>query len=295
MNGNLIKKWLDMSIEEYKLEEYTTLTMRQYRKEKESLQVELLKLQEWVIKEKKRVAIVVEGRDAAGKGSTIKRFVEKLIERKSSDDPTYRIVSLGIPSPEESKNWFERYEKHLPSDSEIVFFDRSWYNRAIVEPAMGYCNEEQYREFMENVNMWEEKITQDGIILIKFYLDIDKNNQLERITKRQESPLKYWKFSMNDLAALGKWEAFTKYQTQMFEKTSTPINPWVVINSNNKLIARLTAIRYVLEEIDYTNKSPLKEKRWSQRLTEIEIDGVMFRDLTQKQYEILEKLNKNGI
>lgn len=284
-----------MSIEEYKLEEYTTLTMRQYRKEKESLQVELLKLQEWVIKEKKRVAIVVEGRDAAGKGSTIKRFVEKLIERKSSDDPTYRIVSLGIPSPEESKNWFERYEKHLPSDSEIVFFDRSWYNRAIVEPAMGYCNEEQYREFMENVNMWEEKITQDGIILIKFYLDIDKNNQLERITKRQESPLKYWKFSMNDLAALGKWEAFTKYQTQMFEKTSTPINPWVVINSNNKLIARLTAIRYVLEEIDYTNKSPLKEKRWSQRLTEIEIDGVMFRDLTQKQYEILEKLNKNGI
>jgi len=284
-----------MSIEEYKLEEYTTLTMRQYRREKESLQVELLKLQEWVIKEKKRVVIVVEGRDAAGKGSTIKRFVEKLIERKSSDDPTYRIVSLGIPSLEESKNWFERYEKHLPTDSEIVFFDRSWYNRAIVEPAMGYCSEEQYRDFMENVNEWEEKITREGTILIKFYLDIDKNNQLERITKRQESPLKYWKFSMNDLAALGKWEAFTKYQTQMFEKTSTPINPWVVINSNNKLIARLTAIRYVLEEIDYTDKIPLKEKRWSQRLTEIEIDGVMFRDLTQKQYEILIKLNKNGV
>ena len=203
---------------EYKLEEYTeSLTLTQYRKEKELLQVELLKLQEWVIKEKKRVVIVVEGRDTAGKGSTIKRFVEKLIERKSSDDPTYRVVSLGIPTPEESQNWFKRYEKHLPKESEIVFFDRSWYNRAIVEPAMGYCNEIQYRDFMERVNNWEEELQGKGHILIKFYLDIDKYNQIQRITERQESPLKYWKFSMNDLAALGKWEAFTKYQNQMFE------------------------------------------------------------------------------
>ena len=140
---------------EYKLEEYTdSLTLTQYRKEKELLQVELLKLQEWVIKENKRVAIVVEGRDTAGKGSTIKRFVEKLIERKSSDDPTYRIVSLGVPTLKESQNWFERYEKYLPKKSEIVFFDRSWYNRAIVEPAMGYCSEEQYRDFMGRVNEW---------------------------------------------------------------------------------------------------------------------------------------------
>ena len=278
---------------EYKLEEYTeSLTLTQYRKEKELLQVELLKLQEWVIKEKKRVAIVVEGRDTAGKGSTIKRFVEKLIERKSSDDPTYRIVSLGVPTPEESKNWFERYEKHLPKESEIVFFDRSWYNRAIVEPAMGYCSEEQYRDFMGRVNEWENKLTDEGLTLIKFYLDIDKNHQIERITERQESPLKYWKFSMNDLAALGKWKAFTKYQNQMFEKTSTETNPWVLINSNNKLIARLTAIRYVLHTIPYKEKIPLKGKRWSERLKQIEINGVLFKDLTKKQYNVLKNLVK---
>ena len=276
---------------EYKLEEYTeSLTLTQYRKEKQLLQVELLKLQEWVIKENKRVVIVVEGRDTAGKGSTIKRFVEKLIERKSSDDPTYRVVSLGIPTPEESQNWFKRYEKHLPKESEIVFFDRSWYNRAVVEPAMGYCDENQYRDFMERVNNWEEELQGKGHILIKFYLDIDKYNQIQRITERQESPLKYWKFSMNDLAALGKWEAFTKYQNQMFEKTSTETNPWVLINSNNKLIARLTAIRYVLQSINYDGKIPLKEKRWSERLKELEIEGVRFKDLTLKQYNILKKL-----
>ncbi len=278
---------------EYKLEEYTdSLTLTQYRKEKELLQVELLKLQEWVIKENKRVAIVVEGRDTAGKGSTIKRFVEKLIERKSSDDPTYRIVSLGVPTLKESQNWFERYEKYLPKKSEIVFFDRSWYNRAIVEPAMGYCSEEQYRDFMGRVNEWENKLTDEGLILIKFYLDIDKNHQLERITERQESPLKYWKFSMNDLAALGKWKAFTKYQNQMFEKTSTENNPWVVINSNNKLIARLTAIRYVLHTIPYKEKIPLKGKRWSERLKQIEINGVLFKDLTKRQYNVLKNLVK---
>ena len=278
---------------EYKLEEYTdSLTLTQYRKEKELLQVELLKLQEWVIKENKRVAIVVEGRDTAGKGSTIKRFVEKLIERKSSDDPTYRIVSLGVPTLKESQNWFERYEKYLPKKSEIVFFDRSWYNRAIVEPAMGYCDEIQYRDFMERVNNWEEELQGKGHILIKFYLDIDKYNQIQRITERQESPLKYWKFSMNDLAALGKWKAFTKYQNQMFEKTSTENNPWVVINSNNKLIARLTAIRYVLHTIPYKEKIPLKGKRWSERLKQIEINGVLFKDLTKRQYNVLKNLVK---
>ena len=155
---------------------------------------------------------------------------------------------------------------------------------------MGYCNEIQYRDFMERVNNWEEELQGKGHILIKFYLDIDKYNQIQRITERQESPLKYWKFSMNDLAALGKWEAFTKYQNQMFEKTSTEHNPWVVINSNNKLIARLTAIRYVLQSINYDGKIPLKEKRWSERLKELEIEGVRFKDLTLKQYNILKKL-----
>ena len=281
-----------MEIINYNLEEYTNeLTPNQYTREKRLLQVELLKLQEWVIKNNKKLAIVFEGRDTAGKGSTIKRFVERLIERKSSDTPTYRIVSMGIPTPEESKNWFERYERHLPTESEIVFFDRSWYNRAIVEPAMGYCNEDQYREFMEKVNKWEYKLKKDqDIILIKIYLDIDKHKQKERIVERQESALKYWKFSMNDLAALGKWEAFTNYQEQMFNNTSTYLHPWVIINSNNKMIARLTAIRYVLSVIDYEDKIPLKEKRWSEKLKEIEINGVTFKNLTGLQYQTLKKL-----
>jgi polyphosphate kinase 2 len=281
-----------MEIINYNLEEYTDkLTTHQYTKEKLTLQVELLKLQEWVIKNKKKLVIVVEGRDTAGKGSTIRRFVERLIERKSSDVPTYRVVSLGVPTPEESKNWFERYEKYLPVESEIVFFDRSWYNRAVVEPAMGYCDENQYREFMKKVNRWEDNLKKEkDIILVKIYLDIDKHHQKERIVRRQQSPLKYWKFSMNDLAALGKWEAFTKYQDQMFSKTSTTSHPWVIINSNNKMIARLTAIRYVLSLIDYEHKIPLKEKRWSEKLKEIEIEGVIFKNLTSKQYKILNNL-----
>jgi polyphosphate kinase 2 len=277
----------------YKLEEYANkLTTKQYTKEKLALQAELLKLQEWVIKNKKKLAIVVEGRDTAGKGSTIKRFVERLIERKSSEDPTYRVVSLGIPTPEESKNWFERYERHLPRESEIVFFDRSWYNRAIVEPAMGYCSKKQYKHFMENVNEWERKLQEEqDIILIKLYLDIDKTKQKERIAERQESPLKYWKFSMNDFAALGKWEALTSYQDQMFDKTSTEAHPWVTINSNNKMIARLTAIRYVLSVVEYDNKTPMKKKRWAEKLRELEIDGVMFKDLTPVQFNVLQRLS----
>jgi polyphosphate kinase 2 len=228
--------------------EESLISRKQYEFEKYHLQSELLKLQEWVIKNGKRVAIVFEGRDAAGKGSTIKRFIEYL------NPKGFKVVALGIPTEEEKNNWFDRYEKHLPKPGEIVFFDRSWYNRAVVEPALGYCTEEQYEDFMNNVTKWEEKLIKDGLILIKFWFSITKEKQVKRFELRQSSTLKYWKFSPNDAKVLDKWEIMSNFKNQMFNKTSSKLSPWVIINSNDKKIGRLNAIRYVLSKIDYDNK-----------------------------------------
>ena len=223
---------------------------KKYEAEKYQLQIELLKLQEWVVKNNKKVAIVFEGRDAAGKGSTIKRFIEYLNPRG------FKVVALGIPTKEEKNNWLGRYEKHLPKDGEIVFFDRSWYNRGVVEPAMGYCTEKQYTDFIENVVDWEENlIRSQGITLIKFWFSITKEKQVSRFELRQSSPLKYWKFSPNDAKVIDKWEIISNYKTQMFNKTSSRLSPWVIINSNDKKIGRLNAIRYALSVIPYEGKN----------------------------------------
>jgi len=230
--------------------EDSLITRKQYETEKFGLQIELLKLQEWVVKNKKKVAIVFEGRDAAGKGSTIKRFTEYLNSRG------FKIVALGLPTEEEKKNWFVRYEKHMPQPGEIVFFDRSWYNRAIVEPAMGYCSEEQYNDFMENVLDWEQHLMMDeDIILIKFWFSITKEKQELRFDLRKSSPLKYWKFSPNDAKVIDKWDIIGKYKNQMFNKTANSNSPWVIVNSNDKKIGRLNAIRYDLTQIDYDDKN----------------------------------------
>lgn len=229
--------------------EGSILNRNQYESEKYQIQIELLKLQEWVIKNGKRVAIVFEGRDSAGKGSTIKRFVEYL------NPKGFRVVALGMPTEEEKENWFERYEKHLPKEGEIVFFDRSWYNRAVVEPSLGYCTEEQYVEFMENVVEWEEDLIKKGTILIKFWFSITQEKQIKRFELRKSSPLKYWKFSPNDAKVLDKWEIISKFKNQMFENTSTKESPWVVISSNDKKIGRLNSMRYVLSVIDYDDKN----------------------------------------
>jgi polyphosphate kinase 2 len=231
---------------------------KQYDSEKYQLQVELLKLQEWVIKNNKKVAIVFEGRDAAGKGSTIKRFVEYLNPRG------FRVVALGVPTEDEKNNWFGRYEKHLPNPGEMVFFDRSWYNRAVVEPALGYCSEEQYQEFMDNVIDWEEKLIRNGVILIKFWFSITQDKQIKRFELRQKSPLKYWKFSPNDAKVLDKWEVIGNFKRQMFQQTSSSKSPWVIINSNDKKIGRLNAIRYVLSTINYDDKNPEAGKYYSE-------------------------------
>ena len=230
--------------------EGSILARKQYDSEKYQIQVELLKLQEWVTKNNKKVAIVFEGRDAAGKGSTIKRFTEYLNPRG------FKIVALGLPTEEEKQNWFGRYEKHLPKPGEIVFFDRSWYNRAVVEPAMGYCTEEQYTDFMNKVIPWEEKLISDGVILIKFWFSITQEKQIKRFELRQQSPLKYWKFSPNDAKVLDKWEVIGNFKNQMFNKTSSRMSPWVIINSNDKKIGRLNAMRYVLSVINYDDKNP---------------------------------------
>jgi hypothetical protein len=223
---------------------------KKYEAEKYQLQIELLKLQEWVAKNNKKVAIVFEGRDAAGKGSTIKRFIEYLNPRG------FKVVALGIPTKEEKNNWLGRYEKHLPKEGEIVFFDRSWYNRGVVEPAMGYCTEKQYTDFIENVVDWEENLIKtQGFTLIKFWFSITKEKQVSRFELRQASPLKYWKFSPNDAKVIDKWEIISNYKTQMFNKTSSRTSPWVIINSNDKKIGRLNAIRYVLSAIPYEGKN----------------------------------------
>lgn len=221
-----------------------------FRKEKYQIQIDLLKMQEWVKSEGKKVIIVFEGRDAAGKGSTIKRFVEFL------NPKGFKVVALDKPTEEEKRNWFRRYEQHFPRPGEIVFFDRSWYNRAVVEPVMGYCSEDEYKDFMENVNRWEEQITSSGVILIKFWFSITKEKQEQRFEARKKSPLKYWKFSPNDAKVIDKYEIMTFYKNQMFNRTSTQNAPWVIINSNDKKVGILNAMRYVLSQVEYPDKNP---------------------------------------
>ena len=229
----------------YNRTEYKALSTRQYSKEKKRLQVELLKLEEWVIKNNKRVGIVLEGRDAAGKGSTIKRFIENMMP-KAVD-----VIELGVPTKKQAKNWFRTWEKRLPEEGKIHFFDRSWYSRALIQPAMGYCKEAQYKYFMRKINSWEEEQMKKGLILIKFYLSVSKENQELRFHMRETSSLKYWKLSSNDWEAHKKWRLFTSYKDQMFRKTSTHQCPWVIINSDIKMIGRLNAMRYV--SVSYTH------------------------------------------
>ena len=268
--------------------DYKNISESQYQDEKFKLQVELLKLQEWIVKKDKRIAIVFEGRDAAGKGSTIKRFIEHLIPKY------FRVYELGTPTEQQNKHWLQTHEKALPQNGEIVFFDRSWYSRAMIQPTMGYCNKSQYKYFMENVNNWEKTLIDDGLILIKFYLSVNKPTQKMRFHIRENHQLKYWKLSSNDLKTLKKWEEYTFYKNQMFEKTSTDYSPWVIINSNDKMVARLNAMRYVLNEINYEGKIKLAKAEWEFDINDnnLTLFGVHFDDLNASQYALLSKLKQ---
>ena len=270
----------------YNHTEYKDLPSELYTKEKYRLQVELLKMQEWMIKEKKKVAVVLEGRDAAGKGSTIRRFIQHMMPKNT------RVVELGVPTSKQNRNWFNTYNKHLPRDGEIAFFDRSWYSRAVIQPTMGYCSKNQYYYFINNVNDWEKKLIDDGLILFKFYLSVSQETQQYRFFLRQSSELKYWKVSDNDLKAMEHWHLYTHYKEQMFEQTSTEHAPWILINSDNKMIARLNTMRYVLKRTNYSGKKKVKAKRYFKELEDfqITIKGVKFENLTKEQYELLFKI-----
>jgi len=224
-----------------------------YDEELRLLQIELVKLQRWISKNNKRVAIIFEGRDAAGKGGNIRRFMEHLNPRSS------RLVALNKPTEIEKGQWyFQRYIKELPNPGEIVFFDRSWYNRAVVEPVMGFCKEQQYKEFLLQVPEFEHMMYEDGVVIIKFWLSITKDEQLKRFEGRKETPLKRWKFSSVDKKGQILWNKYTHYKEEMFSKTHTSYSPWMIIKTNDKKAARLEAIRHVLSHFNYDGKAAAK-------------------------------------
>jgi len=215
------------------------------------LQVELLKLQKYINDKKLRLAIIFEGRDAAGKGSAISRFSQFLNPR------TFRSVALGKPTKLERGQWyFQRYLKRLPNAGEITFFDRSWYNRAMVEPVMGFCSDEQHQLFMQQVNLVEKMLVDDGVVLVKFWFSIKIEEQKDRIQQRLSVPLIQWKVSPVDLAAQEKWEDFTHYKNKMFEHTHTEHSPWLIVRGHDREDSRMEAIRYVLSLFEYEDKSP---------------------------------------
>ncbi len=223
------------------------LRLTRYEIELRELQAELIKLQTWTIEKKKKIVVIFEGRDSAGKGGAIRRITAHINPRH------YRIVALPKPTSEEKGQWyFQRYVNKLPKPGEIVFFDRSWYNRAIVEPVNGFCNKTQYKIFMDQVNDFEKMIIESGIFLIKFYFSISKKEQQKRFTEIQNSPLKRWKMSPVDLKAQSLWDEYTKYKEKMFEKTNTALSPWVIIDANRKTNARIEATKYILDTIPYT-------------------------------------------
>ena len=226
------------------------MSRKNYEVEKYNLQVELLKLQAWVKETGSRVIILFEGRDAAGKGGTIKRVMEHLNPRGA------RVVALEKPSDEERGQWyFQRYVKHLPTKGEIVLFDRSWYNRAGVEHVMGFCTSEEYAEFMRQAPEFERNLVRSGIILFKFWFSVTKEEQRRRFKERETHPLKQWKLSPIDMASLYKWKDYTVAKEQMFFNTDTSDAPWTVVKSNCKKRARLNVIKYILHKIPYSNKN----------------------------------------
>ncbi|MFD6879091.1 MULTISPECIES: polyphosphate kinase 2 [unclassified Streptomyces] len=223
----------------------------EYERDKRILQIELLKLQRWVRETGARVLVLCEGRDAAGKGGTIQRFTERLNPRGA------RIVALEKPTEREAGQWyFQRYVAHLPGPGEIVFFDRSWYNRAGVEKVMGFCTDGEYDLFLRQCPAFETMLADDGILLVKFWFSVSRAEQRTRFAIRQVDPVRQWKLSPTDLASLDLWDAYTRAKVAMFRATDTEAAPWAVVKSNDKRRGRLEAMRSLLWRVDYDNKDP---------------------------------------
>jgi polyphosphate kinase 2 len=227
------------------------LGRREYEKLKAELQIELLKMQSWVKDTGQRIVILFEGRDAAGKGGTIKRIMEHLNPRGA------HVIALEKPSEQEKGQWyFQRYIKHLPTAGEIVLFDRSWYNRAGVEKVMNFCSQKEYLEFMRQAAEMERMLVRSDITLYKLWFSVSREEQFRRFQKRRNDPLKQWKLSPIDLASLDKWEEYTEAKEAMFFYTDTADAPWTVIKSDDKKRARINAMRHILYHLDYPNKDP---------------------------------------
>ncbi|MFL0577812.1 polyphosphate kinase 2 [Dietzia sp. 179-F 9C3 NHS] len=243
INGNAVDTWR----ENYPYNK--RLDRAQYEVEKYLLQIELLKFQNWQSESGHRHVIVFEGRDAAGKGGTIKRFTEFINVRQA------RVVALVKPTETEMYQWyFQRYVNHLPTRGELVMFDRSWYNRAGVERVMGFCTDDQYEVFMEQAPMFEKMLVDSGIGLTKFWFSVTQEEQKTRFAIRQLDPVRRWKLSPMDLESLDKWDKYTDAKEEMFRRTDTDWAPWITIKSNDKKRARINALRYFLNKFDYPEK-----------------------------------------
>ena len=229
----------------------STLTNKQYEAELQKLQVELIKLQAWIKEKGLKVVVIFEGRDAAGKGGTIKRITEKLNPR------IVRVVALPVPTEREKTQWyFQRYVQHLPAAGEMVLFDRSWYNRAGVERVMGFCTEDEVREFFRSVPEFEAMLIRSGIILIKYWFSVSDEEQERRFRARINDITRRWKLSPMDMASRTKWVEYSKAKDEMFRYTDTKQSPWYVVNSDDKKIARLSCIRHLLSMIPYEDLTP---------------------------------------
>ncbi|OCX68911.1 polyphosphate kinase 2 [Acidithiobacillus thiooxidans] len=224
-----------------------------YKAELRALQIELVKLQRDIIRKNEKILVILEGRDSAGKDGSIKRIIEHLSPRET------RVVALSKPSDREVSQWyFQRYIEHLPSAAEMVFFNRSWYNRAGVEKVMGFCTDQQYEEFFAEVNNFEGMLVRSGIHLFKFYLDISRDEQKQRLEARKDDPLKQWKTSPIDEKALKHWKDYSEARNIMFARSHSPFAPWIIVNANDKKIARLQLIKGLLSRLSYTDKDEMR-------------------------------------
>ncbi|RLB78029.1 MAG: polyphosphate kinase 2 [Deltaproteobacteria bacterium] len=245
----------------------------EYEQELHKLQIELLKMQKHVRAEGLRILALFEGRDAAGKGGTIKRIIEHMNPRGT------RVVALAAPDDTEQTQWyFQRYIQHLPSAGEIVLFDRSWYNRAMVEPVMNFCTDEQNKRFLKDVPMLEEMLVKDGIILFKFFFSVSKDEQLQRFDSRETDLLKQYKISPVDRMAQEMWDDYTVRKFQMLNETNRTIAPWTIIRSDNKKLARLNCIKHILSKIKYEGRIPKKELRSDPDILISGIDEIRYME-----------------
>jgi polyphosphate kinase 2 len=246
------KRGLKLFLKEKDMTPAKALRILNYEAKLKKLQEELIKLQQWVEDEGEKLVVIFEGRDAAGKGGAIRRITQHLNPRE------FNVVALPKPTPEEQGQWyFQRYIKNLPRSGQITFFDRSWYNRAVVEPVNGFCTDEEYKIFMNQVNNFEQMLIESGVRLVKFYFSISKDEQARRFKDIKASPVKKWKFSPVDQTALERWDDYTDYKKKMFEKTDTKIAPWIVIKANKKMRARVEVVQKLLEIVPYTKATSL--------------------------------------